>query len=52
VDDEVLEQTLIDAHSPQSWLDTLEATVLANAVHKPSHDNFSALTVWTSPTPA
>ncbi|RZI81329.1 MAG: serine/threonine-protein phosphatase [Rubrivivax sp.] len=52
VDDAVLEQTLTQAASPQAWLDTLEATVLANAVHKPSHDNFSALTVWTSATPA
>ncbi|MDO9002352.1 MAG: protein phosphatase 2C domain-containing protein [Aquabacterium sp.] len=52
VDDEVLEQSLIDAPSPQAWLDVLEATVLTNAAHKPSHDNFSALTVWTSATPS
>lgn len=52
VDDAVLEQTLMAAASPQAWLDTLESTVLTNATHKPSHDNFSALTVWTSATPA
>lgn len=47
VEDAVLEQTLTAAASPQAWLDALEATVLRNAADRPSHDNFSALTVWT-----
>lgn len=48
VEDTVLEQTLQQAHTPQDWLDVLEATVLREAAGRPSHDNFSALTVWTS----
>ncbi len=47
VDDPVLEETLAQAAAPQAWLDALEATVLQNAAHKPSHDNYSALTIWT-----
>lgn len=49
VDDAALEQTLAGASAPQAWLDALEATVLRNAAHKPSHDNYSALTIWTGP---
>jgi serine/threonine protein phosphatase PrpC len=47
VDDAVLEATLAEADTPRRWLDALAATVLRNAAHKTSHDNFSALVVWT-----
>jgi serine/threonine protein phosphatase PrpC len=47
-----MEATLAAASSPNAWLDALEQRVLAAAVHKPRHDNFSALAVWVSdPTP-
>lgn len=46
VDDAELAASLRDAPDPQTWLAELEATVLRNAAHKPSHDNFSAVTVW------
>lgn len=46
VDEQVLQETLAQARDPREWLATLEALVLRNAAHKPSHDNFSALTVW------
>jgi serine/threonine protein phosphatase PrpC len=41
-----LEQALAAAASPQAWLDDVEKRVLAAAVHKPRHDNFSGLAVW------
>ncbi len=43
-----LETALGAAASPQDWLNDLEQRVLAAAVHKPRHDNFSALAVWVS----
>ena len=46
VEEDALQQTLAEAADPREWLATLEALVLRNAAHKPSHDNFSALTVW------
>jgi serine/threonine protein phosphatase PrpC len=46
VDEDDLERTLRTAADPRDWLTTLEALVLKNALHKPRHDNFSALTVW------
>lgn len=47
-----MEAALADAASPNAWLDAIEQRVLAAAVHKPRHDNFSALAVWVSdPTP-
>ena len=49
ISDEVLERTLAASTTPRAWLDTLSAEVLAAASHKASHDNFSALVVWTSP---
>jgi serine/threonine protein phosphatase PrpC len=52
VDEAVLQQTLQQARDPREWLSTLEALVLRNAAHKPSHDNFSALTVWALDDPA
>ena len=48
VADATLEATLAAAPSPQAWMQALEAAVLAGAAHKPSHDNFTALTVWIS----
>lgn len=47
VDDATLEATLAAAQSPRAWLDALAAQVFAAASHKASHDNFSALVVWT-----
>ena len=46
VDDAPMEQALADAQSPHAWLEALERCVLAAAAGQPSHDNFSALTVW------
>jgi PPM family protein phosphatase len=46
VDDAALEESLAQANDPHHWLAILEDLVLRNASHKPSHDNFSALTVW------
>ncbi len=48
VEEADLEAALQAAPDPHAWLDVLEAAVLKNAAHKPSHDNFSALTVWVS----
>ena len=45
--DEVLERTLAASATPRAWLDALSAEVVAAAGHKASHDNFSALVVWT-----
>ena len=49
ISDEVLERTLAASTTPRAWLDALSVEVLAAASHKASHDNFSALVVWTSP---
>lgn len=46
VDDGPMEQALTDAASPHAWLEALEQCVLRETADKPSHDNFSALTVW------
>ncbi len=48
VEDAQLEQALNGAVSPNAWLHALEQQVLLGASHKPSHDNFTALTVWVS----
>jgi len=48
VENAEMEAALAAASGPHAWLDTLEQSVLRNAAHKPSHDNFSALTVWVS----
>jgi serine/threonine protein phosphatase PrpC len=48
VSDDQLESALAEAASPHAWLETLEQTVLREAANKPSHDNFSALTLWVS----
>ena len=47
LDDAVLEATLAAAPNPGAWLGELAAAVRQAAAHKASHDNFSALTVWT-----
>jgi serine/threonine protein phosphatase PrpC len=52
VEDTTLERTLGAAQTPRQWLDAMAAEVLQAAGHKTSHDNFSALVVWTSPPPA
>jgi len=48
IEDAVLERTLAASATPRVWLDALAAEVYAAASHKSSHDNFSALVVWTS----
>jgi serine/threonine protein phosphatase PrpC len=47
LDDTVLEGLLAGAPNPGAWLGELAAAVRKAAAHKASHDNFSALTVWT-----
>ncbi len=49
IDDATLEATLAGAETPRAWLDALAAEVMRAAAHKTSHDNFTALVVWTSP---
>ncbi len=44
----VLEATLAQASTPRDWLAALEREVKAAARERTDHDNFSALTVWTS----
>ena len=48
IEDVTLERTLASSSTPRAWLDTLAASVHAAAAHKTSHDNFTALVVWTS----
>lgn len=48
IDDATLERTLAGAGTPRAWLDALSAEVMSAAAHKASHDNFTALVVWTS----
>jgi serine/threonine protein phosphatase PrpC len=48
VDDAVLENTLAAAATPRDWLDAMAVAVRQAASHKASHDNFTALVVWTS----
>lgn len=52
LDDHVLESTLAAAANPGAWLGELATQVRQAASHKASHDNFSALTVWTRAVPA
>lgn len=49
--DAVLEHTLSEAPNPSAWIGQLGAEVRRAAGHKASHDNFSALTVWTRAAP-
>ena len=49
INDEMLERTLAESATPRAWLDSLSDGVVAAAAHKSSHDNFTALVVWTRP---
>jgi serine/threonine protein phosphatase PrpC len=51
LDDAVLERTLAAAANPGAWIGELAKEVHLAASHKASHDNFSALTVWTRAAP-
>ena len=50
--DTVLERTLASSANPAAWIGELAVEVRKAASHKTSHDNFTALTVWTRPAPA
>lgn len=52
VPDAALLATLAAAGSPTAWLAALEQVVTEATRQKASHDNFTALTVWTSAAPA
>jgi hypothetical protein len=43
---------LAAASNPGGWIGELSLEVQRAASHKTSHDNFSALTVWTRAAPA
>ncbi len=47
VEDATLERTLAESATPRAWLDALSGEVQQAASHKTSHDNFTALVVWT-----
>jgi serine/threonine protein phosphatase PrpC len=49
--DAVLERTLATAANPAAWIGQLAVEVRKAASHKASHDNFTALTVWTRAAP-
>lgn len=49
--DAVLERTLAASPNPAAWIGELAAEVRKAASHKASHDNFTALTVWTRAVP-
>lgn len=51
LDDAVLERSLGAASNPGAWIGELATQVRQAASHKASHDNFSALTVWTRAAP-
>lgn len=51
LDDDVLERSLGAASNPGAWIGELATQVRQAASHKASHDNFSALTVWTRAAP-
>ncbi len=44
--DDVLEQLLAAATTPQQWLDAIEAAIRAATIKLATHDNYTALTVW------
>lgn len=52
LDDSVLERTLAEAPNAGAWIGALGAEVRLAASQKASHDNFSALAVWTRAAPA
>ncbi len=47
VDESRMEALLVAAATPDDWLAALEHEVLDNTRHLRSHDNFTALAVWT-----
>ncbi len=47
IEDGLLERTLAASATPREWLDALAVEVKQAAAHKTSHDNFTALVVWT-----
>ena len=51
LDDDVLERTLRASANPGAWMNELAAAVHSATRAKTSHDNFSAVTVWTRPAP-
>lgn len=51
LEDTTLESTLAAAANPGAWIGELATAVRKAASHKASHDNFSALTVWTRAAP-
>ena len=51
VEDADLERLLADAPTPARWLELLDTEVRRNAKHRATHDNFSALVVWTRAAP-
>jgi serine/threonine protein phosphatase PrpC len=48
VDEAAFEATLARAASPRAWLDALADEVARATARRASHDNFTALVVWTS----
>jgi serine/threonine protein phosphatase PrpC len=48
VTEDALEASLASARSPDDWLAAIEQAVMAATQHKRSHDNFTALSVWTA----
>ncbi|MDE2368865.1 MAG: serine/threonine-protein phosphatase [Burkholderiales bacterium] len=52
LDDAVIERALAAAPNPASWIGALATQVRQAAAHKKSHDNFSALAVWTREVPS
>lgn len=52
VDEAAIASALNAADSPDGWLAQLAAHVVQATQAKPGHDNFSALAVWVSATPA
>jgi serine/threonine protein phosphatase PrpC len=52
LDDAALEATLASSPNPGTWIGALADAVRQAASHKASHDNFSALTVWTRAAPS
>jgi serine/threonine protein phosphatase PrpC len=47
LEDGLLERSLAASSTPREWLDALAIAVRQAAAHKASHDNFTALVVWT-----
>ena len=51
LEDSVIETALAAARHPSAWIGELAVQVRRAASHKASHDNFSALAVWTRDAP-